>query len=243
MGLSGWRVYVFSVLLDSAKLFPKWIYHYIFTEYRSVPFLPDLHINQILLIKGILPIWWTKYLIALLCIFLIIVRWNIISYIYWPFVFSSLVNYLFISLPHFFLLVFLSFSYGFEESLCILDWERQGLWSQTSCVGTPPLLLPATFGESPDFSVPPFPCVLREVNNKPYFLGLLEGLGELARVKCSAQDWHKFSAQWVSAIILFLDSTLAEFLVSGKATWGMHAYINWPTDWKQFLSKSQLEFL
>lgn len=85
--------------------------------------------------------------------------------------------------------------------------------------------------------------VLCEFNNKPYLLGLLEGLGELARVKCSAQDWHKFSAQWVSAVKLFLDSTLAEFLVSGKATWGMHAYINWPTDWKQFLSKSQLEFL
>lgn len=127
-----------------------------------------------------------KIAYCLLYISLIILRWNAISYIYQLFVFSSLVNYLFLS----FLGCLAFFFYGFVGFFCIF-WIEKGKTSGARFPASEPCpyhLLTVTFTESPYFSAPQWPHLLHEVNNKPYLLGWLWGLNDPAHAKCLAQD-------------------------------------------------------
>lgn len=124
---------------------------------------------------------------CLLYISLIILRRSTISYIYQLFAFSSLVNCLFISF-----LCCLGFFYEFVGSFCIF-WIEKGRTSGARLPVSelcPYHLLTVTFAESPYFSAPQWPHLIHEVN-KPYLLGWLSGLNDLAHAKCLAQDLVK----------------------------------------------------
>lgn len=174
MNLWGKRVCVFYILIDAAKLFPKWIYHYVLLQccskstFYARPIPPPDFTNQKHFINMMDNLSYCLFYISL-----IILRWSTISYIYWLFAFSSLVNCQFISFLHF---SFLFLFCGFMGSLCIF-WIEKGRSSGARlplsefCLPLP--LITVTLGESSDFSAPQFPHLLHDVNNKPYLLGWL----------------------------------------------------------------------
>lgn len=137
MELPGWRVYIFYILIDSARLFPKWVVHYIFTEHCWVPFLPDPHITRFYLSK-------TFYQYDGPNVFLLNMHFSNYSkmehhfiYLLAIFVFSSLANCLFISFPRVpvGLLVFFMGLW----SLCIF-WIAKGRSSRVRLPASEPCL-------------------------------------------------------------------------------------------------------
>ena len=109
MKLQGQRVYVFYTLIDADKLFPKWLCHHVLPLILLwVTLSPDLHHHQILTIKNILPVWWTKEILFFFFGHLHFPLWIVCSYPS-PIFLPSCLSF---------------FSNEYERSLCIFRIEK-----------------------------------------------------------------------------------------------------------------------